>query len=362
MKPLWADVFGNPSSITQEGLLAKKSLDAARLKVATIFGVTPRSIVFTSGGTESNNLAITGILSQHPRGHVIASRIEHPSVKEPIRAWELAGGSVTWLSADESGAIDPKHVREALRPDTVLVTLMWANNETGVWQPVREVFRAVKTARQKGSVYPIMHVDACQGPGYAPLKSLPDMGVDLVSISAQKFYGPKGIGVLYVRKGTPLAPLVRGGGHEDGLRAGTENVPLAVGVAESLSRAEETIQQGEHVGELRDLLESKLLALQGVERNGMGDRVPNISNLSFRGVLGELIVIELDALGIATSTGAACGTKDADPSAVLLAMGVSKEKALEAVRFSFMKNVRKSDIERIAAALPEILARQLRAK
>lgn len=357
MQPYWSDQFGNPSSISHEGVLARGAVENARAQVARVFGVTPRNIVFTSGGTESNNLAIAGFLATRPRGHVIASRIEHPSVKEPIRAWEVAGGEVTWLDAQEDGTVDPKQIRAALRPDTLLVTLMWANNETGVWQPVREVARIVKNARGAGG-YPHFHVDACQGPGSAPLKMLADVGVDTIAISAQKFYGPKGAGVLYVRTGAAAGPLQRGGGHEYGLRAGTENVPLIVGTAVALELCEAERESAIRENALvRDYFEEQMLVISGVVRNGSGERVPHMSNLSFEGVPGELMVLELDAQGIAVSTGSACGTKDADPSVVLRAMGFNKERAGSAVRFSFCKGTSKEDVDRIVAAVPEILER-----
>ncbi|HMF78017.1 MAG TPA: cysteine desulfurase family protein [Bryobacteraceae bacterium] len=320
------EVYGNASSTHAQGQLAKRQLEQSRRTIAGSLQAPPADFVFTSGGTESNNLAILGLLSRLAGGpkHVITSVIEHPSVLEVFRHLEREGIAVTFLPVDASGVVRAEAVADVLRPETVLVSVMHANNETGAVQPIREIAKVIR-GRQI-----FLHSDGVQAFGKLAV-DIRELDVDLYSVSAHKIFGPKGIGGLYVRKGTPLRPTMLGGHHERERRAGTENVPAAMAFA----RAVELCIEPDCA--LRDRFEAKLrAALPGIRIHSSGEtRLPNTSNVLFPGVSAEALMIALDMHGMAVSTGAACSSGSVEPSHVLLGMGLSRKEARSSVRFSF---------------------------
>jgi cysteine desulfurase len=319
-----AEIYGNASSIHHFGQVAKQRLEAARREVAARLGCDAREIVFTSGGTESDNLAIFGV-ARGTAGHVITSAIEHPAVLNACAQIEREGGSVTYLHVGADGMVDPEDVRHALRPDTVLISIMHGNNEIGTVQPVREIARA---AHDAGVPF---HSDGVQTGGRIPL-SVRDIGFDLFSISGHKFGAPKGIGALYVRKGIDLKPLLYGGHHERDRRAGTENVPGAA----AMGNAAALDLNWNALATLRDRLEDGILDRVPSSRvNGNREqRLPNTSNIRFEGISGEAMVIALDLRGYSVSSGSACSSGAVEPSHVLLALGQNAEQARSSVRFS----------------------------
>ncbi len=320
-----AEVYGNASSIHYFGQAAKRRLESARRAVAARLGCDDREIVFTSGGTESDNLAVLGISRRADRPHVITSAIEHPAILNAFAQMEKEGAEVSWLSPGTDGLIDPTDVERSLRPDTSLVSIMHANNETGVLQPIAEIAALTRNAGVP------FHSDGVQVGGRLPV-DVRELGVDLYSISGHKFGAPKGVGALFVRKGLVLQPLLFGGHHERDRRAGTENVAgaSALGLAAS--------QPFDWTGlaPLRNHLERSVLGrVPGTRVNGRCDaRVPNTSNICFTGIEGEAMVIALDLRGYAVSSGSACSSGAVEPSHVLLQMGLSPEDARSSVRFS----------------------------
>lgn len=328
--------FGNPSSVHQEGQRARQFLETARRRVARLIAADPSEIVFTSGGTESNNLALLGCarsVGPSRARHVITTAIEHPSVLEACRQLEREGASATIVRVNQEGVVDPEDVRRALRPETVLVSVMHANNETGAIQPISEIAAVVKDAREQGqNIY--FHCDGVQAPGRIPV-NMEALGVDLYSMSGHKLYGPKGVGVLYTRKSVPLSPVQFGGRQEHAKRAGTENVAAAVAFAAALELAS-TAERLEKLKVLRDYFESKLLTILGdISINAsLAERLPNTSNVYFDGVDGGSMVIALDLKGFAISSGSACSSGSIEPSHVLMAMGKSHKKARQCIRFS----------------------------
>ncbi len=339
------DVFGNASSIHHEGQSARRVVEEARESVARLVGATAREVVFTSGGTESNNAAISGAVAHGSRLHIVTSALEHPSVLEPLRLLARRGHELTIVPGSRDGAVDAGAILAAIRSDTRLVALMLANNETGVVQPVAEVARA---CRERGV---LLHCDAVQAAGRIDF-AFAELGCDTLTVSAHKMHGPKGIGALIVRQGLTLEPLMSGGAQERRRRAGTENVPLAAafGAAAALSADAPRVE----MGRLRDRLESALLTMFGsdVAINGSGvKRVPNTSSVTFRNVDGEGLVIALDLAGIAVSTGAACSSGRIEPSHVLLAMGRTPEEARGTLRISLNRYTSEADIEATLEAL-----------
>jgi cysteine desulfurase len=322
------DDFGNASSIHHYGQAAKQSLETARREVAAMLGASEKEIVFLSGGTEANNLAILGVAS--PGDHVITSAIEHPAVLNPCARLAELGVAMTILPPNAAGRVDPDDVRRALRPETRLVSIMHANNETGVIQPVEEIARVT---REAGA---LLHVDGVQAAGKIPV-DLPSLGADMYSISGHKFHGPKGTGALFVRQGVKLKPLLLGGRQERERRAGTENVPgaVALGCAARWVR-QHGAAEAERLRALRDRLEEGILAsVPDVSVNGDRRlRIPNTTSLRFDGIDGEAVVIALDLRGFAVSTGSACSSGAVEPSHVLLAMGLAACEARSSVRFS----------------------------
>ena len=344
------DVFGNASSIHQEGQTARRVIEDARESVGRLIGAAPRDIVFTSGGTESNNAAIFGAVGADGRHHIVTTGIEHPSVAEPVGELERRGCAVSRVPPARSGRVDSGTVLEALRPETRLVTMMLANNETGVLQPVEEVGRI---CRERGIH---LHCDAVQAAGKIEF-SVDVLGCDTLSISAHKMHAPKGIGALYVRRGLPMSSHMFGGAQERRRRPGTENVPLAAafGVAARIA-ADRSWCTG--AAALRDRLERQMAEVNEITVNGAEvPRLPNTSNITFHGIDGEGLVIALDLQGIAVSTGSACSSGRVEPSPILLAMGLSAEEAKSTVRFSLSRFTTKEEIERAVGVLREVLPR-----
>jgi cysteine desulfurase len=343
-------VYGNASSIHHFGQAAKQQLEAARRQVAALIHAAPAEIIFTSGGTESDNLALMGIVRGALRSgpaHLITSAIEHPAVLAACSQLEREGAAVTRLPVGAGGTVQPDDVRRALRPETALVSIMHANNELGVIQPLEEVSRITREAGV------VLHSDGVQALGKIPV-DVEQLGVDLYSMSGHKLYAPKGVGALYARKGTRLAPIAFGGHHERDRRPGTENVPgiAAFGAAAELaSRSME--EEGARLGALRDRLENTVLdRIPGSGINGTRwNRTPNTSNMFFDGVDGEALVIALDLRGFAVSTGSACSSGAITPSHVLTALGLSAERARASLRFSLGRSNDAAQVEALADAL-----------
>jgi cysteine desulfurase len=357
MIPYMKEEYGNPSSIHSFGRAGKAALDDAREQVAELLGACPKEIVFTSGGSESNNFAIKGIAFElrEKGNHLITTRVEHASVLETFGFLETQGFRVTYLGVDRYGLIDLEELKEAITNDTILVSVIFANNETGVIMPLGEIAEIVK---EKGIIF---HTDAVQAVGKVDinLKSLP---VDLLSLSGHKLYGPKGVGALFIRGGVKISPLIHGGGQERGKRSGTENVAGIVGLRKACEIIKEEVRSQEseaRIKKLRDeLYEGILERIGGVRLNGHPKRrLSNTLNLSFEGAEGESLVMNLDLEGIAVSTGSACSEGNVEPSHVLLAMGLSRELAVSSLRFSLGRFTEKEDIERVLQVLPGVVER-----
>lgn len=346
--------YGNPSSAHKFGRESRAAVEHARQEVGDLLGARDASeIVFTSCGSESNNWAIGGFLEQNPtRRHLITSRVEHEAVRKLCEHLAEMGCEVTWLEVDEQGALDLDDLRKALRRDTGIVSIMLANNETGVLFPIENIGRIVR--EHSGALF---HVDGVQAVGKIPI-SLRDWPVDLFSISGHKFYAPKGVGALYIRDGVKLPPFIIGGGQEQGRRSGTEAVPniVALGRASTLARE---FKGHDQVETLRDRLENKILKMipdTGVNgTNKPQQRLPNTTNISFAGVLGPEIVTALDAAGICVSTGSACHADSAEASPVLTAMRIPTSRALGSIRFSLSRYNTENDVEQTLRVLPEII-------
>lgn len=347
------DGYANASSVHTPGRKARYYLDQARERVATALGARPSEIVFTAGGSESDNLAIKGAAWAHGSGHIITSAIEHPAVLRACEALEKQGFSVTVLPIDSRGRIDPAAVAEAVRNDTILITIMWANNETGVIQPVAEIARI---AHERDILF---HTDAVQAFGKVPV-NVREVPADLLAIAGHKFYAPKGVGALYVRRGTVLDSLVHGGGQEWGRRSGTENTPAIAALGQACERAvAEVAEESKRLAVLRDDMERRLLAsIPDIVINGSeAERLPNTSNITFTGAEGEAILIGLDEHGIAASSASACSAGHTDPSHVLTAMGVKPSGAECTMRFSLGKYSIPAHIDTICSVLPGIVER-----
>jgi cysteine desulfurase len=341
MLPALRDGWGNPSSGHRRGRLAKEMVEAARAEVAACLGVLPDEVVFTSGGSESDNWALAGVVDARGGGHVVTSAVEHPAVLATARALERSGRiRLTVVGVDRSGRIDPEEVARALAPDTVLVSLMLANNEVGTLQPVAEVAEA---CRRRGV---LVHTDAAQAVGKVPVDAAA-LGVDLLTVAGHKLYAPKGVGVLVVRRGVAIEPMILGAGHERGLRAGTENVPGIVGLGAACELVRRDLAgETPRLAALRDTLEASLAGgFPGLVLHGHRElRLPNTASVAFPGIDANAL---LAALGdeVAASAGAACHTGAVHPSAVLTAMGVDAATALATVRFSLGRFTMAGDVE-----------------
>jgi cysteine desulfurase len=352
MLPYLREDFGNPSSIHQFGRRAKAAIQSARETVAGFLSSAANEIVFTASGTEADNLAILGVVAaeeeeKRPRRHLVTTAVEHHAILNAMRHLEKKGYEVTYLPVDRSGRVREQALEGALRRDTLLVSVMTANNETGVVQPVRELARL---SHEAGA---LLHTDAVQACGKLPV-DVSESLVDLLSLSAHKFYGPKGVGALYVRQGTPIRPVFRGGGQERARRPGTENVAGIVGLAEAaLLAGARLAEESTRLETLRKDLESSVLReIEGSHLNGEGsERTPNTANFRFDGVDGEELVKRLDREGFALSTGAACSAGAIAPSHVLLAMGLSPVEVQGSVRVSLGRSTRPEDVRTFAAAL-----------
>lgn len=359
MLPYLTEKFGNASSVHSFGQEARAAVDRARREVAALIGARANEIVFVSGGTEANNLAIRGICeaaTAHGR-HIITSNIEHSSVRGIGDALEKNGWEITRLPAYEEGIVRTEDVRAAIRPDTVLISLMLANNEIGTIQPIEEIGKIVREERDRGHRHLWFHTDAVQAAGRIPLK-VEMLGCDLLSLSAHKLYAPKGTGALFVRRGVRLMAQNVGGHQEREKRAGTEGVPgiVAFGAAAKLAR-EEMGQRTEHDQRLRDRFEGGVTErVADIVFNGdRSRRLPHLSNISFRFIEGEGLLISLDLQGIAVSTGSACSSGTLEPSPVIRALGRNDELARGSIRFSFGKENTDDDVEYVLEALPRVI-------
>ena len=352
MRPYFGERFGNASSIHHHGQESRTAVEDARESVADLLGCTSSEIVFTSGGTESDNLAIAGWVAAGD--HVITSSIEHHAVLHACKHLEKIGCEVTVLPVDGRGVIDPASVRHALRPNTKLISLMMANNETGALQPVEEIGKIAAEAQI------LFHTDAVQAAAKVPI-NVREIGCDALSISGHKIHGPQGVGALYVKKGTRIQPLFHGGRHERSRRAGTENVPGIVGLGKAAEVAKQSLDRRDDkkLAAMRDRLEQGILAqVDEAGVNGEGaSRVPNTTNIHFDHIEGESLVIALDLKGLAVSTGAACSSGAIEPSHVLIAMGMRPDQARASIRFSLGKQTTEADIDFALSLVPETVAR-----
>jgi cysteine desulfurase len=352
MRPYWTEHFGNASSIHLHGQQARTAVDRARETMARFFNCHEAEVVFNSGGTEGDNTAIFGLL--HPGDHFITTSIEHSAILEAAKRLSRDGVETTFVPPQPSGLIDPIDIRRAIRPETRLISVMLANNETGVLQPVGEIG---KIAADTGIFF---HIDAVQGAGKIEF-DVRRFGCHLLSISAHKMHGPKGIGAMFVRRGTPVEPLLVGGSHERRQRAGTENVAGIVGLAKAAELAMDSLDDGTiyRLASLRDRLEAGILQLPGTGVNGVSDngepvqRAANTTNIFFDQLEGEALVIALDLKGISVSGGSACHSGATEPSHVLMAMGLDKNRARASLRFSLLKTVTEADVDHVLRVVPE---------
>jgi cysteine desulfurase len=352
MRPYFGERFGNASSIHHHGQETRAAVECARDSVASLLSCRAAEVIFTSGGTESDNLAIAGLAGAG--AHVITSRIEHHAVLHACRHLEETGCDVTYVPVDGRGVVNPDDVRRALRPDTKLISIMMVNNETGVLQPIEEIGRIAAGADV------CFHTDAVQAAGKVPI-DVKRIGCDALAISGHKMHAPQGVGALYVRNGTRLQPLFYGGRHERSRRAGTENVPGIVALGKAAELAIQGFERGddEKMSALRDRLQQGILAqVEEAGVNGGGaPRVPNTSNIYFDHIEGESMVISLDLNGLAVSTGAACSSGAIEPSHVLMAMGLKGDRARASIRLSMGKQNTAEDIDLALALVPETVAR-----
>ncbi len=355
MLPYFSGAFGNPSSLYACGQEARSAVEEARAKVAGFIGAENDEIVFTSGGTEADNFALEGIAyaNQDKGNHIITTAIEHHAIGETCNFLKERGFKTTCLPVDKDGLVDPDDVRKAITDKTVLISVMQANNEVGTIEPVALIGRI---AREAGVYF---HTDAVQAVGHIPV-DVSKLGVDLLSVSAHKLYGPKGIGALYIRKGTRIIPFMHGGGQEGGRRASTENVPAIVGLGKAVELAQrEMAEEAERLIYLRDKLIGGLLErISDIQLNGHPqERLPNNVNVGVKFVEGEAILLNLDLEGICASTGSACSSESEEPSHVLLALGIPADEARGSLRFTLGKWTTEEEIERVLEVLPRIVAK-----
>jgi cysteine desulfurase len=354
MLPYLADHYGNPSSMHRMGAKAAAGLKGARERAAACLRCRESEIVFTSGGTESNNTAIRGVLHALPgKRHLVTTRVEHPSVLEVCKELERKGHRVTYLGVNREGELDLSELDRAITGETAVVSIMWANNETGVVFPIDKIAEIVAA---RGVLF---HVDGVQAAGKIPV-DLEKIRVDLLTLSGHKLHAPKGVGLLFARRQTPIHPMITGGGQERGRRSGTENLPgiVGLGIAMEMAAAEPDTT-AERIRGLRDKLEESILtSIPNTARNGVPEpRLPNTTSISFDGVEGEAILLLLDEAGVCASSGSACSTGALEPSHVLKAMGLTGAEALGAVRFSLSRYTTDEEIARVIEVLPGIVRR-----
>jgi len=357
MLPYFSEKFGNTMSLHSFGQEAKEALEESRGVIADLMGAKPQEIIFTGSASESNNLALKGVAlakaSANQGGHIIISPIEHACVMESARWLESQGFEITRLKVDKYGLVSPDDVRKAIKKDTILVSIMHANNEIGTIEPIEEIG---KICREKGIYF---HTDAAQSFGKIPI-DVNKMNIDLMTVSSHKMYGPKGAAALFIRKGTKIEPLIHGGGHESGLRSSTVNVAAIVGFAEAARICErEMKKEAKREIKLRDkLIKGVLEKIEGSYLNGHPrERLPNNINFSFPGIEGESLIMQLDFLGIAASTGSACSSEKLEPSHVLLAIGLKPEQAHGSLRLSLGKWTKEKDINYVLEVLPKVVKR-----
>lgn len=349
----FCDIFGNPSSIHSFGRKAGENLEKARAQIASLINANPEEIIFTSGGTEADNMAILGIArrKKNKGKHIITTKIEHHAVLNTCKSLEKEGFDITYLSVSEAGLLDIEEVKKVIRPDTILISVMHVNNEVGTILPIQEIG---KLARENDILF---HVDAVQSFGKIPIDVI-NMNIDMLSASSHKIYGPKGIGCLYIRKGIHLQPLMYGGAQENKKRPGTENVPAIIGFGLAADLAgKEMKEESKRLTKLRDKLIAGILNnIPHCQLNGDSvQRLPGNANISIKNVEGESLLLMLDLKGIAVSSGSACTSGSLDPSHVLLAMGISHEVAQSSLRFTLGKYTTEEDIEYVLDVLPEIV-------
>ena len=362
MEPYFSEKFGNPGAMHSFGQEAQAAIDESRQKIADFFGCSFDEIIFTGPATESNNIAIRGVVKharQNVRSrtpHIITSAIEHKSVLATCHDLEGDGVEVTYLPVTKDGFVRPEDVGAAIKENTVLVSMMHVSNEIGTIQPIEEISKIIR--KQKSSM-PVFHTDAVQAPNYIDC-NVENLGVDLLTFSGQKIYGPKGVGGLYIKKGVEVAPFITGGGQERGIRAGTENVPYIVGLAKAIEIASSMRnKEAARLGKLRDYFIDEVLAkIPNTELNGSCEnRIPNNANFLFRGIPANNLLIALDQAGIAASSGSACSIKTVSPSWVIMALGKNGEEAKQSIRFTLGKGSTKKDIDYTVSALAKIVSR-----
>lgn len=357
MEPYWTVQYGNPSSPHMRGVAAEKTISHARRTLAEIFGVNTNELYFTGSGTEGNNIAIQGVaniphLRKNP-GHIITTAVEHPAVLHVVRYLETVGWDATYLPVDKTGSIDPTHLEAAIRPETRLVSIMLVNNELGSIMPYREISRIVEQANE-GRSNPIwLHCDAVQALGKIPV-DIKTLGCDMITFSAHKIGGPKGVGLLYVKRGTPIRPLMYGGGQERGVRPGTENVPGIVGLSKAVEIAIENLQENTlHLQKMRGDLINGIQAIPDSAVNSPDDGAPHILNVRFAGIRGEVLVHFLEQKRVYVAMGAACSSKSRGRSHVLEACGLTSDEILGSIRLSLSPAQTDADIAYVVEALAE---------
>lgn len=365
MQPYFSKVYGNPSSLYHEGLNANKALNDSRRTVAKLINGLSENIIFTGSGTESDNLAIYGIAKAHTQHgkHIISTPIEHHAVLHPLEDLQKQGWEISYVKVDENGVVNTDDVVKAIRPDTVLISIMYANNEMGAIQPIAEIGRRLLQYRkEKNTTYPFFHTDACQAAGYLDL-DVEKLHVDLMTVNGSKIYGPKGVGMLYARRGMSLKPLILGGEQERNLRAGTENIAGIVGFAKALEIVQaDKIKESKRLEGLGKYFWEQLQKeVPNIKLNGpeIGpQRLVNNLNVSFSGIEGEAALLYLDEYGIMCSTGSACTVKSLNQSHVLKAMGASTEQSQGSLRFTLGHSNNKTEIDYVMKHLPLIIAQQ----
>jgi cysteine desulfurase len=351
MLPYFSEKFGNPSSLYTIGRQARKAIEESRQKVADLIGAKKEEIIFTGSGTESDNLAIKGFAYKNRKkgDHIITSSIEHHAVLNTCKYLEMQGFKVTYLPVSKEGLVSPSDIEKAITSNTLLITIMHANNEIGTIQPIEEIG---KIAKEKNIPF---HTDAVQTAGKLQI-NVDSLGVNMLSISSHKFYGPKGVGALYLRKGTLVEPLIHGGGHERNIRSSTENVPGIVGFGKAAELAKEGLQEVEKIAKLRNSLIKGLLEIKDSYLNGhLTKRLPDNVNIRFSYIEGESMILNLDMKGVAASTGSACSSTSLEPSHVLMAIGLKPEEAHGSLRLTLGRNNTQEDVDYVVSVLPEIV-------